>query len=417
MRATDRRGIIMTRNEAEIILKEHRQEHVLRGYDALSEQAQQELLTQISEVNWDDLTLAGVQTEIPLGKISPLGAVEIAEINQRREEFEQAGYDAIRKGKVAALLLAGGMGTRLGLDKPKGELNVGIDKTLYLFECLIHNLMDVTSVAGNSIPLYIMTSEKNNDETIAFFEEHDYFGYPKEDVAFFVQEMAAAVDYDGKLLLEAPGRLATSPNGNGGWFSSLVKAGLLEDVHARGVEWINIFAVDNVLQRICDPAFIGATILSGKVSGSKVVRKVDAYEKMGVLCLEDGKPSVVEYYEMSKEMAESTDEHGNLLYAFGVILNYIFRVDKLEEIVERHLPVHVVEKKIPYITEDGTPVKPEAPNGYKFETLVVDMIRMMDDNLSYEVVREKEFAPIKNLHGVDSLDSARELLIKNGVEL
>lgn len=407
----------MTRNEAEIILKEHRQEHVLRGFDALSEQAQQELLTQISEVNWDDLALAGVQTEIPLGEISPLGAVEIAEINQRREEFEQAGYDAIRKGKVAALLLAGGMGTRLGLDKPKGELNVGIDKTLYLFECLIHNLMDVTSVAGNSIPLYIMTSEKNNDETIAFFEEHDYFGYPKEDVAFFVQEMAAAVDYDGKLLLEAPGRLATSPNGNGGWFSSLVKAGLLEDVHARGVEWINIFAVDNVLQRICDPAFIGATILSGKVSGSKVVRKVDAYEKMGVLCLEDGKPSVVEYYEMSKEMAESTDEHGNLLYAFGVILNYIFRVDKLEEIVERHLPVHVVEKKIPYITEDGTPVKPEAPNGYKFETLVVDMIRMMDDNLPYEVVREKEFAPIKNLHGVDSLDSARELLIKNGVEL
>ena len=139
-----------------------------------------------------------------------------------------------------------------------------------------------------------MTSEKNNDETIRFFEEHDYFGYPKEDVAFFVQEMAGAVDYDGKLLLEAPGGLATSPNGNGGWFSSRVKAGLLSDIHQRGVEWINIFAVDNVLQRIADPLFIGATILNGKVSGSKVVRKVDAYEKMGVLCLEDGRPSVVE---------------------------------------------------------------------------------------------------------------------------
>ena len=171
------------------------------------------------------------------------------------------------------------------------------------------------------------------------------------------------------------------------------------------------------MQRICDPAFVGATILSGKVSGSKVVRKVDAYEKMGVLCLEDGKPSVVEYYEMSKEMAESTDEKGDLLYAFGVILNYIFRVDKLEEIVGRHLPVHVVEKKIPYIDEAGNLIKPESPNGYKFETLVVDMIRMMDDNLPYEVVREKEFAPIKNLHGVDSLDSARELLERNGVEL
>ena len=309
------------------------------------------------------------------------------------------------------------MGTRLGFDKPKGELNVGIDKTLYIFQCLINNLMDVTNVAGKTVPLYIMTSEKNNDETIRFFEEQNYFGYPKEDVAFFVQEMAAAVDYDGKLLMEEPGRLATSPNGNGGWFSSLQKAGLLEDVHKRGVEWINIFAVDNVLQRICDPAFIGATIESGKVSGSKVVRKVDPYEKMGVMCLEDGKPSVVEYYELSEDMAEATNPDGKLTYAYGVILNYIFRVDKLEEIVEKHLPVHVVEKKIPYITETGELVKPTEPNGYKFETLVVDMIRLMDDNLPFEVVREKEFAPIKNLHGVDSLDSARELLQANGIEL
>lgn len=407
----------MTREEALKLLQNHGQEHVLQGFDALSPEQQEGLLQQISEVQWDDIALAGVQTEIPLGEISPLGAVETEEIAARKDEFEKAGYQAIREGKVAALLLAGGMGTRLGLDKPKGELNVGESRTLYLFECLIHNLQDVTSVAGKSIPLYIMTSEKNNDETIRFFREHDFFGYPEEDVAFFVQEMAAAVDYDGKLLLEEPGRLATSPNGNGGWFSSLVKAGLLEDIHKRGVEWINIFAVDNVLQRICDPAFVGATILSGKVSGSKVVRKVDAYEKMGVLCLEDGRPSVVEYYEMSKEMAETTDEQGNLVYAFGVILNYIFRVDKLEEIVERHLPVHVVEKKIPYMTGEGEYVKPQEPNGYKFETLVVDMIRMMDDNLPYEVVREKEFAPIKNLHGVDSLDSARELLKKNGVQL
>lgn len=407
----------MTREEAEKVLAAHKQEHVLEGFDALTKEQQQNLLQQISEVNWEDIALAGVQTEIPLGEISPLGAVETTEIEAKREEFEAMGYQAIREGRVAALLLAGGMGTRLGLDRPKGELNVGLTRTLYLFECLIHNLMDVTSVAGRSIPLYIMTSEKNHQETVAFFREHDFFGYPGEDIAFFVQEMAAAVDYDGKLLLEAPGRLATSPNGNGGWFSSLAKAGLLEDVHRRGVEWMNVFAVDNVLQRICDPAFIGATMLSGKVSGSKVVRKVDAYEKMGVLCLEDGRPSVVEYYEMSKEMAETTDEAGNLVYAFGVILNYLFRVDQLEEVRQRHLPVHVVEKKIPYMTADGEYIKPQEPNGYKFETLVVDMIRMMKDNLPYEVVREKEFAPIKNLHGVDSLDSARELLKENGVQL
>ena len=407
----------MTRIEAEQILKEHHQEHVMRGFDALSPKQQNGLLQQISDLNWKEIALAGSQDEFPCGELSPLGAVEIDEINRRKAEFDEAGYVAIRQGKVAALLLAGGMGTRLGLDKPKGELNVGIDRELYLFQCLINNLMDVTGEAGVSIPLYIMTSEKNNDETIRFFEEHNYFGYPREDVAFFVQEMAAAVDYEGKLLLEETGRLATSPNGNGGWFSSLKKAGLLEDIHRRGVEWMNIFSVDNVLQRICDPTFIGATILSGKVGGSKVVRKVDAYEKMGVLCLEDGRPSVVEYYEMSKEMAEATDDRGELLYAFGVILNYLFRVDELERIVGKSLPVHVVEKKIPYITEDGTYVKPQEPNGYKFETLVVDMIRMMENNLPYEVVREKEFAPIKNLHGVDSLDTARELLTRNGVQL
>lgn len=407
----------MTREEAVNLLEEKGQSHVMRGFDDLTEEQQKGLLAQIEAVDWKVIELAGKQSKIPLGELSPLGAVEVSEIEKREGEFREAGLTAIREGKVAALLLAGGMGTRLGLDKPKGELNVGINRTLYIFQCLINNLMDVTREAGATVPLYIMTSEKNNDETIRFFEEHDYFGYPKEDVAFFVQEMAAAVDYDGKLLLEAPGRLATSPNGNGGWFSSLVKAGLLSDIHQRGVEWINIFAVDNVLQRIADPLFIGATILNGKVSGSKVVRKVDAYEKMGVLCLEDGRPSVVEYYEMSKDMAESTDEAGNLRYAFGVILNYLFRVDKLEEIVERELPVHVVEKKIPYLAEDGTLVKPEEPNGYKFETLVVDMIRMMDNNLPFEVVREREFAPIKNLHGVDSLDSARELLQKNGIEL
>lgn len=407
----------MTREEAINLLEEKGQSHVMRGFDDLTEEQQKGLLAQIEAVDWKVIELAGKQSKIPLGELSPLGAVEVSEIEKREGEFREAGLTAIREGKVAALLLAGGMGTRLGLDKPKGELNVGINRTLYIFQCLINNLMDVTREAGATVPLYIMTSEKNNDETIRFFEEHDYFGYPKEDVAFFVQEMAAAVDYDGKLLLEAPGRLATSPNGNGGWFSSLVKAGLLSDIHQRGVEWINIFAVDNVLQQIADPLFIGATILNGKVSGSKVVRKVDAYEKMGVLCLEDGRPSVVEYYEMSKDMAESTDEAGNLRYAFGVILNYLFRVDKLEEIVERELPVHVVEKKIPYLAEDGTLVKPEEPNGYKFETLVVDMIRMMDNNLPFEVVREREFAPIKNLHGVDSLDSARELLQKNGIEL
>ena len=315
------------------------------------------------------------------------------------------------------MLLAGGMGTRLGFDGPKGTLPIGEERELYLFEQLVENLKVVVSQAGRSIPFYIMTSEKNDASTRTFFEEHNYFGYSREDVHFFIQEMAAAVDYKGKLLMEEKGRLATSPNGNGGWFSSLAKAGLLEDLHKRGVEWINIFGVDNPLQKMCDPVFLGATILSGCQSGSKVVRKNDPHEKMGVICKENGHPSVIEYYEMTEEMAEERNSDGSLTYGMGVILNYLFKVSKLEEIMEDHLPVHVVEKKIPYMTEDGTIVKPETPNGYKFETLVVDMIRLMNDSVPYEVVREKEFAPIKNLHGVDSLDSSRELMKGCGIKL
>lgn len=407
----------MDRQKALDTLKAHGQEHVMKGFDDLSSDLQEQLLRQIEEIDWETIALVGKETEESEGDIEPLGAVNVSEIEARKEEFTRAGNKAIKEGKIGAVLLAGGMGTRLGLDKPKGELNVGINRELCIFNCLINNLLDVTNEAGAFIPLYIMTSEKNNDETIRFFEENNYFGYPKDYVKFFIQEMAAAVDFDGKLLLEGPGRLATSPNGNGGWFSSLAKAGLLDDVKKRGVEWLNIFAVDNVLQRIADPSFVGATLLSGADSGSKVVHKVDAYEKMGALCKKGGKPYIVEYYELSKEMAEATDENGDYLYAYGVILNYIFKVSRLEEIMNNRMPVHVVEKKIPYIDDKGNFIKPTEPNGYKFETLVVDMVAMMNDSIPYEVVREKEFAPIKNLHGVDSLDSARELLKANNVEL
>ncbi len=407
----------MNRDEATKVLEEHGQSHIMKGFDDLSIKEQEHLLEQVEAIDWDVLALIGQEAVEEEKTYEPLNAVKIAEIDKRREEFTEEGIKAIREGKLGAVLLAGGMGTRLGLDKPKGELNVGINRELCIFNCLINNLLEVTDGADAYIPLYIMTSEKNNDETIRFFEEKNYFGYPKDYVNFFVQEMAPAVDYNGKLLLEAPGCLATSPNGNGGWFTSLAKAGLLEDVNKRGVEWLNIFAVDNVLQRIGDPAFFGATLLSGTDSGSKVVHKVDAYEKMGVLCQANGHPCIVEYYELTKDMAEAVDDTGDYLFAFGVILNYIFKVSKLTEIMNDKMPVHVVEKKIPYIDDEGNKVSPAEPNGYKFETLAVDMVAMMDGSVPYEVVREKEFAPIKNLHGVDSLDSARELLRMNGVEL
>lgn len=351
------------------------------------------------------------------GVFAPLDAVEVSEIEARGAEFKELGLKAIREGKVGAVLLAGGQGTRLGLDRPKGTLNIGVAKELYLFEQLLRNLMDVTDEAGVYVPLYIMTSNINNADTTAFFEEHDYFGYPKDYVKFFVQEMVPACDYEGRIYMESQTEVAMSPNGNGGWFSSMVNAGLLSDIKERGIEWINVFAVDNCLQRIADPMFVGATIAYGCESGAKVVRKATPDERVGVLCTEDGKPSIAEYYEMTEEMATARKENGDLKYGFGVILNYLFSEKKLEQIADARMPIHVVEKKIPYMDVDGTFVKPEQPNGYKFETLVLDMVHMMDDCIPYEVVREREFAPIKNLHGVDSLDSARELMKGCGIEL
>ncbi len=369
---------------------------------------------QLDEMDWSYLDLIH-QKEQKRGTFAPLGAMEIPEIEEKKTGFTKVGMDAIRNTKVGAVLLAGGQGTRLGFDKAKGMYNIGVTKELYIFEQLIANLKKVTAAANAWVPLYIMTSDKNDEQTRAFFEEHAYFGYDPAYIRFFVQEMVPAVDFEGNVLIESNDSLAMSPNGNGGWFKSLVKAGLDRDLEEKGVEWLNVFAVDNVLQQIADPVFVGATIASGCVSGAKVVRKTNPYERVGALCLEDGKPSIVEYYELTPEMAEAVNENGSLLYGFGVILNYLFRLDKLLEIESRQLPLHIVEKKVPYLDENGVLQKPETPNAYKFETLILDMIYMMDNCLSFEVVREKEFAPVKNATGVDSVESARELLQKNHI--
>ena len=400
------------------IWEDENQTYIKAAMGRNSAEQNEELKKKLEKIDWTILNhIERKETVNERGVFAPLEAVEVSDIEAGKEKFLKLGLDAIRAGKVGAVLLAGGQGTRLGLDKPKGTLNIGVDRELYLFEQLFRNLMDVTDQAEAYVPMYIMTSNINHDDTVNFFEEHAYFGYPKDYVKFFVQEMVPACDYDGHVYMESDTEVAMSPNGNGGWFGSMVKAGLLEDIHARGIEWINVFAVDNCLQRIADPLFIGATIDSGCESGAKVVRKAAPDEKVGVLCTEDGRPSIAEYYEMTEEMATARKENGDLLYGFGVILNYLFSEKKLEEIADANMPIHVVEKKIPHVDAEGNPIKPEQPNGYKFETLVLDMVHMMKDCIPYEVVREREFAPIKNLHGVDSLDSARELLKGCGVEL
>ena len=357
----------MNKQEAINALKEHNQEQVIKRLEALDEVSAKKLIAQVASIDWSVVESINHKAEDNSSdrKVEPLEAVEIKDIKANKDKYTAKGIEAIKAGKVAAVLLAGGQGTRLGLDKPKGTLNVGINKDLFLFEQLINNLLDVVNQSGAYVPLYIMTSDKNNNDTVAFFEEHNFFD---------------------------------------------------KDMESKGIELVNVFAVDNILQRIADPSFVGATILSGADCGSKVVRKCAPDEKVGVMCKVNGHPSIIEYYEMSEELANMRREDGELTYGFGVILNYLFSFNKLVEIANRKLPLHIVEKKIPYIDENDNLVKPETPNGYKFEKLVLDMVEMMDNCVPYEVERNYEFAPIKNKTGKDSLESARELLKVNGIE-
>ena len=285
----------MTLEQVKDKLEKYGQQHLLKYYDELTQEQKQALLEQIEATDMSILEACHHREEMTKkGVITPLAAMQLSEIEANKESFTATGLEAIRSGKVGAVLLAGGMGTRLGSDDPKGMYNVGLTRNLYIFECLINNLMDVVNQAGAWIHLFVMTSDKNHEATVAFLKEHDFFGYSAEYIHFFKQEMAAATDYEGKIYLEEKGKLSTSPNGNGGWFISLKNAGLLDLVHEQGIEWINVFAVDNVLQRIADPCFIGATIQKNCVVGSKVVRKSAPDEKVGVMCLEDGRPSIVE---------------------------------------------------------------------------------------------------------------------------
>lgn len=408
----------MEYQEAYDKLNKYGQLHVLKYYQELNQEEQKILLQQIEQTDFDVLSLCQKKETLnPRGEIAPIGVMQLPEIAAKREEYTQIGLDAIRAGKVGAVLLAGGMGTRLGSDAPKGVYNIGLTRDVFIFQRLIENLLDVVHQAGAWIPLYVMTSDKNHETTTAFFKEKKYFGYNADYVTFFMQDMAPACDYEGKVYMEARNKISTSPNGNGGWFLSMMKWGIVDQIHKAGVEWLNVFAVDNVLQRIADPCFVGATIATDSAVGAKVVKKTAPDEKVGAMCLEDGKPSIVEYYDMTEELMAAKDENGEPAYNFGVILNYLFREKDLEEIVAKKLPLHIVEKKIPYLDEKGELVKPESPNGYKFEQLVLDMIHELDSCLPYEVVRNKEFAPIKNKTGVDSVDSARELCKENGIVL
>lgn len=407
------------REEITQLLEKEDQTQVLRFVSDLSDPQKETLFDQISAVDFSMVREARKpQTQEKEALIEPLPTMTIDQIKAHQRDYRAIGRKELSEGKVAAVLLAGGQGTRLGYNGPKGTLNVGITKPLYLFQILLSNMEKNLEGTGRYMHLYIMTSDLNDQATRDFFSDHDFFGYPQEYIHFFRQEMAPALDADGHILLAAKDRLCLAPNGNGGWFRSLEHNGMIDQMKENGVEWLNVFSVDNVLQNIGDPVFIGATIANNRYAAAKVIAKASPEERVGAICLRDGRPSVVEYSELSDEMRYAKDENGQYLYNFGVTLNYLFHLQKTQEMAEKHLPIHKAFKKISCLDREGNLVVPDAPNAYKLEYFIFDILQFFDSILSYEVIREDEFAPIKNKSGVDSLDTARALLAaKTGITL
>lgn len=399
-------------------IKKYNQEQILKYKNELSEEQYKELIEQVERTDFTYLNDLSKKEGVAELNISPIETLTMEKLEENRQYFEETGVKSLKNGEVAVLMLAGGMGTRLGSDLPKGMYNIGKTRDLYIFECVFNNLKNITEKLNVKIPFFIMTSELNDFATRNFLKEKNYFGYDKNYIRFFVQDMAPCVDFNGKIFLAEKNKIATSPNGNGGWFNSLLKdkdaKQLLEDSK---IKYINFFGVDNVLVKMADPCFIGATILGDYECSAKVVKKQYPEEKVGVVCKVNGKPSVVEYMDFPPEMANLKDENNEPIYNFGTILNFMFKLDVLYRIKDNKLPLHIVTKKISYINDNGEQIKPKEPNGHKFEYLNVDLIQETNSCLVYEVERQKEFAPIKNKTGVDSVESAQELLTKNGINL
>ncbi len=395
------------------LLREHGQEQLLEYWDELDDSRRSRLCRDIERIDFSVLEHFENAKEESFN-LAPIDPISCKEVEKNRKRYEAEGRAILNRGEAAAVLLSGGYGSRLGFAKPKGMFDMGETREVTIFSLLMD---DIKRTAAETKPfhLFVMTNRDNGEEVRAFFDRKAYFDYPKDLIHFFPQDETVSCDFDFKIFLDEKDRVSLSPNGNGGWFPSLLKAGYRDLVRSEGIKWFNVFAVDNVLQKICSPYFLGAASLSGCDCAAKVVKKTCPEERVGVLCERDGRPAVVEYYEMPDEKKFET-KNGVPVYNYGVILNYLFDVETLEDIATKNLPYHAAKKIIPHM-EDGVRVTPKEPCGYKFETLAADMVQLSRSCIAVEVERECEFAPVKNATGSDSPETARELLKKNGIQL
>lgn len=414
------------REEIRERLKAIGQDHVLQFCDDLDEVAREHLLDQIEAIDLDALPALIDQYVRDSEAFGHQGAIEPApyypapthaDADWDVAAYRAAGEELIRANRIAAFTVAGGQGTRLGFDGPKGTYPAGAVTGKPLFQCLAEWIRASRERYAASIPWYIMTSPLNHEATLAFFEENAYFGLPEADVMLFQQGVMPPLSLpDGKLLLADHGCLATNPDGHGGSLRALHTSGALRDMRDRGVAHVSYVQVDNPLARVIDPIFIGlhasAPDSSGEMS-SKMVAKASPGEKVGVFSRVDGRTQVIEYSDMPEELACATDDTGRLRFNAGSIALHLIGVDFIESLMSGGrltLPFHRAVKKVPHVDlSSGALVQPEEPNAVKLEMFVFDALPKAKSSIVYEVDRIEEFAPIKNASGTDSPESCHRI--------
>ena len=396
-------------------MTENHQEHLLKYIDNANEEQRKNLINQIENLDFNRInSLYKISTDentIAKSKIEHINYTDKYKLSKDKFEYlTDIGEDVIKNNQYAVVTMAGGQGTRLGHKGPKGTFLLNVSpKPMYLFEILATNLIKANKKYGITLNWYIMTSTENDDQTEKFFEEHNYFNYPKESIKFFKQGNLPLIKEDGKLLVDENYNIKLAADGNGCIYKAMSEDGILNDVNQKGIKWVFIGSVDNALLNMVDPVLLGLTISDKNEIGSKSVVKNNPHEKVGVFCKKNNVPAVIEYSELPESMAEETDEDGELLFGESHIMCNLYSINALEKISRKTLPYHSAHKKASYLMENGKMFEATEPNAYKYEAFIFDGFNFFDNISILRGKREVDFAPIKNATGNDSPETAIKL--------
>lgn len=396
-------------------LEKYNQGHIINILKRLDKVTQDKLIEQLKNIDFEQLkelyeNIKSV-ADIDLNKIKPIKSINKDKLSKEEiEKYENLGIDTIKNNQFAVVTMSGGQGTRLGFNGPKGTFKINVDPIpKYLFEIIVDTLKEANKKYNVTIPWYIMTSEENNDIIVNFMQEHKYFGYDENYVKYFKQGELPLIDKEGKLLIDEKYNVKSASNGNGSIFESMRTKGILKDMESKGIKWVYIGSIDNVLLKMVDILLMGIAIEEKSLIATRSIFKNTARERIGSLCSYDGKIKVIEYSELPEEMVEAVNEEGELLYGESHVMCNLFNIEALKKVSTKRLPYHKAFKKYSYIDENLNLVNPEEPNAYKFEYFIFDSFEYFDKISILRGKREEDFAPVKNAVGVDSPETAIKL--------